>query len=52
MGFIGNAQVSATTTASKPITIHCRVQVFTDTNKRVIGFKGDDAHGARSSMFQ
>lgn len=25
MGFIGNTQVSATTTASKPIAIHCRV---------------------------
>lgn len=25
MGFIGNTQVYATTTASKPIAIHCRV---------------------------
>lgn len=52
MGFIGYTQVSATTTASTPITIHCRVQLFTDTNKRVIGFKGDDANGACSRMFQ
>lgn len=52
MGFIGNAQVSATTTAPTPVTIHCRVQVFTDTNKRVTGFKGDGANAASSSMFQ
>ena len=52
MGFIGNAQVSATTTAPTPVTIHCRVQVFSDTNKRVTGFKGDGANAASSSMFQ
>ena len=52
MGFIGSTQASTKTTSSTPITIHCRLQLFTDTNKRVIGFKGDDANGARSSMFQ
>jgi len=51
-GFISNTQASTKTTSSTPITIHCRVQLFTDTNKRVIGFKGDDANGACSSMFQ
>ncbi|MBU8874768.1 hypothetical protein KQ910_13415 [Reyranella sp. MMS21-HV4-11] len=52
MGFIDNAQVFATTTAPTPVTIHCRVQVFSDTNKRVTGFKGDGANAASSSMFQ
>lgn len=40
MGFIGNTQGSATTTSAMPITIHSRVQLFTDTDKRVIGFEG------------
>lgn len=52
MGFVGSTQASTKPTSSTPITIHCRLQLFTDTNKRVIGFKGDDANGARSSMFQ
>lgn len=52
LGFIGNTPISATTSTNVPITIYCRVRVFTDSNRRVIGLKADGANGASSSMFK
>lgn len=51
MGFIGNTQGPATTTSWMPITIDCRVQVFTDTKKCVTGFKGGGANDACFGRF-
>ena len=51
-GFFGNIPITATTETSTPTTIACRVQVFTDANRRVIGFRNEGARGACSAMYR
>lgn len=51
-GAIGTVPFSATTSTFTPITIYCRVHVFTNTRRQVIGFENDGAKGACSEMYR
>ncbi len=52
IGSVGNTPVTATTTSSSPITISCRIQVFTGSDRRIVAFRHNGAAGACSNMYQ
>ena len=50
-GVFGSRPIIATTSGTMPITMQCRINVYTDSQTRIVGFRYTGPNGACADMY-
>ncbi len=50
-GVFGSRTIIATTSGTMPITMLCRINVYTDSQTRIVGFRYTGPNGACADMY-